>query len=172
MDPVSEQYRPAMSWDRFWQLIDRLGVTEDGRVDCADLDDACEDLAATLAEEPVEQILGFGERLAEALFTLDRAEFGTLPVLGLTAPGGSPFPQSDDGFLYSRAAVVAAGRRTYESVLGHPERFAPFTDLHAEAVLHIHEEAYEQATGEECDHLTVHDYETCSNTAGWPELAR
>ncbi len=88
MNPVSEQYRPAMSWDRFWQLIERLEVAGDGRVNCADLEDAC----ATLAEEPVEQILGFGERVAEALFALDRAEFGTLPVLGLTEPGGSPSP--------------------------------------------------------------------------------
>ncbi|MFJ8039045.1 DUF4240 domain-containing protein [Kitasatospora sp. NPDC096147] len=167
-----EHYAPAMSWDRFWQLIDRLGVAEDGRVACAELEAACAGLTETLAEEPVEQILGFGERLAEALYTLDRAEFGTLPVAGLRTGSGAPFPQSDDSFLYSRAAVVAAGRHTYESVLGHPERFAPFTALQAEELLYVHEEAYERATGEEYDELTFHCYESCSNEAAWPDLHR
>ncbi|MFI5532939.1 DUF4240 domain-containing protein [Kitasatospora sp. NPDC051853] len=168
MNPTPEQYRPAMSWDRFWELVRRLGVAEDGTVACAALDEACEELTAALAEEPVEQILGFGERLAEALYTLDRKEFCALPVLGPTEPDGSPFPRSADGFLYSRAAVVAAGRRTYESVLGRPERFAPFTGLHAEPLLYVHEEAYERATGEQWDHLTFHDYETGSNESGRP----
>lgn len=83
---------------------------------------------------------------------------------------GSSFPQSDDGFLYSRAAVVAVGREAYESVFGHPERFAPFTARRGEELLYVHEAAFEQVTGLEWDRPTRYDYESCSNKDGWPEL--
>ncbi|WP_371616265.1 DUF4240 domain-containing protein [Streptomyces sp. NBC_00454] len=158
-----------MAWERFWQLVDGLG-REAGTETCHGLEEACTHLTGILSREPVDQIIGFGERLAEALYRLDRADFGTLPVLGMEQPDGSPFPQSDDGFLYARAAVVAAGRRTYESVFGHPELFAPFTARHCEQLLYVHEEAFEQATGEEWEHLTRYDYESCSNKDGWPDL--
>ncbi|WP_345694977.1 DUF4240 domain-containing protein [Kitasatospora terrestris] len=158
-----------MSWDRFWQLIEVLGG-EAGIATCAGFEDACERLTELLSDGPADRIVAFGERLAEALYRLDRAEFGTLPVLGTEEDGGSPFPQSDDGFLYSRTAVVAAGRATYESVLGRPDRFAPFTAMDCQQLLHIHEDAYEAATGEEWDHLTRYDYESCSNKEGWPGL--
>ncbi|MFG2819080.1 DUF4240 domain-containing protein [Kitasatospora sp. NPDC048365] len=160
-----------MSWERFWQLIEVLGG-EAGIATCAVFEDACERLTELLSDEPTEQIVAFGERLAEALYRLDRAEFGTLPVLGTELADGSPFPQSDDGFLYSRTAVVAAGRATYESVLGRPDRFVPFTDMSCQQLLYIHEEAYEAATGEEWDLLTRYDYESCSNEEGWPDLHR
>ncbi|MER5867533.1 DUF4240 domain-containing protein [Kitasatospora sp. NPDC002040] len=160
---------PIMTWERFWQLVEVLGG-EAGIETCQGFEEACTRLTETLSREPVGQIIGFGERLAEALYRLDQADFGTLPVLGMEAPGGSPFPQSDDGFLYSRAAVVAAGRQAYESVFGHPERFAPFTARHCEELLYLHEEAFEQATGTEWDRLTRYDYESCSNKDGWPKL--
>lgn len=160
---------PVMTWERFWQLMEVLGG-EAGIATCQGFEDACGRLAEILSREPVGQIIGFGERLAEALHRLDQADFGTLPVLGMESDDGSPFPQSDDGFLYSRAAVVAAGRQTYESVFGHPERFAPFTALHCEELLYVHEEVFEQVTGTEWDRLTRYDYESCSNTDGWPDL--
>ncbi|WP_431680048.1 DUF4240 domain-containing protein [Kitasatospora sp. KL5] len=161
----------ALPWDRFWELIDTLGGPA-GTSRCADLEDGCERLTGLLAAEPVEVITGFGERLAEALYRLDLEQLGTMPVHGMSLPDGSPFPQSDDGFLYSRAAVVAAGRATYTAVLARPELFAPFTDAHAECLLYVHEEAYEEATGTEWDIDTRYDYESCSNEEGWPGLAR
>ncbi|MFF4006938.1 DUF4240 domain-containing protein [Streptomyces sp. NPDC001717] len=164
-----DQSLPVMTWERFWQLVEVLGG-EAGIETCQGFEDACGRLAETLSREPVGQIIGFGERLAEALYRLDQADFGTLPVLGMESADGSPFPQSDDGFLYSRAAVVAAGRRTYESVFGHPERFAPFTALQCEELLYVHEEVFEQVTGTEWDRLTRYDFETCSNADGWPDL--
>ncbi|MER5352639.1 DUF4240 domain-containing protein [Kitasatospora sp. NPDC002551] len=160
---------PVMTWERFWQLIEVLGG-EAGIETCQGFEDACGHLTEVLSREPVSQIIGFGERLAEALYRLDQADFGTLPVLGMELADGSPFPQSDDSFLYSRAAVVAAGRQAYESVFGHPERFAPFTALHCEELLYVHEEAFEQVTGTEWDRLTRYVYESCSNTDGWPDL--
>lgn len=158
-----------MTWERFWQLIEVLGG-EAGIETCQDFAERCEHLTGILSREPVGRIVGFGERLAEALYRLDQADFGTLPVLGLELSDGSPLPQSDDGFLYARAAVVAAGRQAYESVFGSPEGFAPFTARQCEALLYVHEEAFEQVTGTEWDHLTRYDYESCSNADGWPEL--
>ncbi|THA80326.1 DUF4240 domain-containing protein [Streptomyces sp. A0592] len=158
-----------MTWERFWQLIEVLGG--EARMEtCQGFEEGCARLTEILVREPVGQIIGFGERLAEALYRLDQAAFGTLPVLGMQLSNGSPFPQSDDGFLYSRAAVVAAGRRAYEGVFGHPERFAPFTARHCEELLYVHEEAFERVTGAEWDRLTRYDYESCSNKDGWPEL--
>lgn len=160
---------PVMAWERFWQLIEVLGGKA-GIETCQGFEEGCARLTAILSCEPVGQIIGFGERLAEALYRLDQEPFGTLPVVGMELSDGSPFPQSDDSFLYSRAAVVAVGRQAYESVFGHPERFAPFTALQCEELLYVHEEAFEQATGTEWDRLTRYDYESCSNKHGWPEL--
>ncbi|WP_377268668.1 DUF4240 domain-containing protein [Peterkaempfera sp. SMS 1(5)a] len=158
-----------MTWERFWSLIEVLGG-EAGMETCERFEEACARLTDVLAHEPAGQIIGFGERLAEALYRLDQEVFGTLPVLGMARSDGSPFPQSDDGFLYSRGAVVAAGRQTYESVFGHPERFARFTAHQCESLLYVHEEAFEQVTGTEWDRLTRYSYESCSNTDDWPEL--
>ncbi|GJF33129.1 hypothetical protein KNE206_58290 [Kitasatospora sp. NE20-6] len=160
---------PVMTWERFWQLIEVLGG-EDAVRTCERFEKACARLTEVLAGGSAGSIIGFGERLAEALHRLDRQDFGTLPVLGTEECGGSPLPQSDDGFLYARAAVVAAGRRTYEGVFGHPERFAPFTAHGCELLLHVHEEAFEQVTGTAWDRLTRYDYESCSNEDGWPAL--
>ncbi|GHE24941.1 hypothetical protein GCM10018781_75740 [Kitasatospora indigofera] len=154
-----------MTWDDFWTLIDLLG----DRCRC----DYTTPLAEALAELPPARIVDFEERLAEALYRLDRREFGVLPVIDMSSPG-KPFPQSDDSFLYSRCAVVAAGRAEYEAVLADPARFAPHTatTLHGEDLLHLAEEAYEEVTGEEWDVVTAFDYESCSNEDGWPEQVR
>ncbi|MFC8452626.1 DUF4240 domain-containing protein [Kitasatospora sp. NPDC057223] len=151
------------TWDDFWTLIDLLG----DRRECT----FAEPLAEALAGLPPAAIIGFEERLAQALYRLDRREFGTLPVIDMCEPGKAPFPQSNDGFLYSRCAVVAAGRGTYEAVLAGRAPFAPHTatTLHGEDLLYIAEEAYEKATGEEWDHVNEFDYESCSNPEGWPE---
>ncbi|MFD7554529.1 DUF4240 domain-containing protein [Streptomyces sp. NPDC059835] len=162
---------PVMTWERFRQLVEVLGG-EAGIETCQGFEDACRRLAGILSREPVGQIIGFGERLAEALYRLDQAAFGTLPVLGTEAAVGAPFPQSDDGFLYSRAGVVAAGRQAYEGVFDRPERFAPYTALRCEELLYVHEEVFEQVTGTEWDRLTRYDYETCSNADGWPDLRK
>ncbi|MER8101468.1 DUF4240 domain-containing protein [Kitasatospora sp. NPDC094016] len=160
---------PVMTWERFWQLIEVLGG-EAGTETCEQVETACARLTEVLAREPLGQIIGFGERLAEALHRLDQEQFGTLPITGAVLPDGSPFPQSSDHFLYARAAVVVAGRDVYESVFHDPERFAPFTARQCEPLLYVHEEAFELVTGTEWDRLTRYDYESCSNADGWPEL--
>ncbi|MFF3002147.1 DUF4240 domain-containing protein [Kitasatospora sp. NPDC057940] len=158
-----------MTWERFWQLIEIVGGGA-GIETCAQLETGCARLTEVLACEPLGQIIGFGERLAEALHRLDQEQFGTLPITGAVLPDGSPFPQSSDHFLYTRAAVVAAGRDVYESMFHDPDRFAPFTARQCEPLLYVHEEAFELVTGTEWDRLTRYDYESCSNADGWPEL--
>ncbi|MFJ9951909.1 DUF4240 domain-containing protein [Kitasatospora sp. NPDC091207] len=159
---------PVMAWARFWQLVELLGG-EPGTATCHGVAEGCARLTEALVDGSVEQVIGFGERLAEALYRLDREELGSLPVRSAGFPGG-PSAQSDDGFLYARAAVVAAGREVYEGVSGAPERFAPFVGRHCEELLYVHEDAYERLTGEEWDLLTRYDYESCANRDGWPGL--
>ncbi|MFD5497842.1 DUF4240 domain-containing protein [Streptomyces sp. NPDC127091] len=140
-----------MNEGTFWQLI------EDCRPTGQDPDS--EQLAATLtkrlAQSPVCVVTGFAEQLSWALYRLDRRELGQ--------------DLSGDAFLYTRCAVVAAGREVFEGVLQDPETFAPFaTDLiWAESLLYTPDHAYERITGEEWDRNTRYSYESYSNTDGW-----
>jgi hypothetical protein len=137
-----------MTWEDFWQLIALLDGHADQR--------RCADLAGVLAQRPAPEITGFAERLAEALYRLDQERFGLLPVAGLSTED-DPFPQSGDVFLYSRCAVVAAGRKVYEGMFfGDPARFSAFTApaLDGEWLLYVAQQAYEQVTGEEWDRVT------------------
>ncbi|KQW17036.1 hypothetical protein ASD08_23395 [Streptomyces sp. Root369] len=153
-----------MTWAGFWALIGTLG----GRAD----EDGCNRLAVELSARPVLDIRGFAERLSEALYRLDQEKFGTLPVADLTLPDGEPFPQSGDGFLYSRCAVVAAGQSVWESVFFDVDRFAPYTasTCDGEPLLYVSDQAYRLATGEEWDRSTRYCFETFSNRDGWPHL--
>lgn len=153
-----------MTWVDFWALIDTLGGTAD--------EASCERLANELSGRPVVDIQGFAERLAEALYRLDQEKFGVLPVADLTRGDGEPFPQSADVFLYSRCAVVAAGRGTWEAVFSDVDKFAPFTatTYDAESLLYVPDQAYGLVTGQEWDRPTRYCFETFSNRDGWPHL--
>ncbi|MFE5333285.1 DUF4240 domain-containing protein [Embleya sp. NPDC056575] len=142
-----------MNEDAFWQLIE----------DCrpAGPDPDAEILTATLterlAQSPLPLVIGFAEQLSWALYRLDRKEYGD--------------DLSGDAFLYTRAAVVAAGRTAFDSVLQDPAAFIPYaTDLiWAEPLLYASDQAYERITGEEWDRETRYSYESCSNTEGWAD---
>ncbi|MFG3506979.1 DUF4240 domain-containing protein [Streptomyces sp. NPDC047821] len=140
-----------MDENAFWQLIEACSPS----VPDPEGDELAAALTARLANGPVSDVLGFAEQLSWALYRLDRKEYGDA--------------LSSDQFLYTRAAVVAAGRQEYESVLRDPQRFTPYaTDLvWAEALLCVADNAYEQLTGEEWDRGTRYSYESYSNTAGW-----
>ncbi|MEV1008081.1 DUF4240 domain-containing protein [Streptomyces sp. NPDC049881] len=140
-----------MTEDMFWQLI----------AECRppfpdpEGDELAEALTARLGRGPVSGIIGFAEQLAWALYRLDRREYGE--------------DMSADAFLYTRAAVVAAGREEYERVLREPQRFTPYADdlIWAEALLYASDNAYQHVTGDEWDRETRYSYESCSNEAGW-----
>lgn len=151
-----------LSNGQFWELIRLL----QGRVTDASL----ERLKRELATRPPSQIIGFADRLAEALHRLDRRELARQPVRHLDGGGAShqPIPLSDDAFLYARCAVVAAGEEMYRRVDSDPASFAGAWDLHdAESLLYAAEEVYEEVTGEEWDHEEPVSYESGSNKAGW-----
>lgn len=140
-----------MTEDDFWRLIEDCGP--------AAPDPEAELLAPALTERlaagPVSAVTGFAEQLSWALYRLDRREFGG--------------ELSGDQFLYTRAAVVAAGRREFESVLAAPDLFRPYATefVWAEPLLYVPDEAYLILTGEEWDRATRYSYESYSNAEGW-----
>jgi hypothetical protein len=137
--------------DAFWQLIEECSPAAPD----PEGDQLAAALTTRLASGAVFEVVGFAEQLSWALYRLDRKEYGD----GL----------SGDAFLYTRAAVVAAGRDVYERVLRDPQRFAPFVTglAWAEALLYVPDHAYRQQTGEEWDRSTRYSYESYSNAAGW-----
>ncbi|MDE3725032.1 DUF4240 domain-containing protein [Nocardiopsis sp. N85] len=142
-----------MDEDFFWRLID------EGRAGSPTPDIDADHLTAFLTERlsngTVAQVVGFAEQLSLALYRLDRREHGEA--------------LSSDAFLYSRAAVVADGRETYEAVLADPVLFAPYAEepLWAEGLLYVPDRVYEHLTGEEWRRDTRHSYESYSNRDGW-----
>ncbi len=71
-----------------------------------------------------------------------------------------------DEFLYTRCAVVANGKQTFEEILRDPNEFPE--DAAFEAILSVGQTAYEQKTGEEYAHVPTPNYETFSNKSEWP----
>ncbi|APE26085.1 DUF4240 domain-containing protein [Streptomyces venezuelae] len=140
-----------MNENAFWQLIEACTPS----VPDPEGDELAAALTARLTNGPVANVVGFAEQLSWALYRLDRKEYGD----GL----------SSDQFLYTRAAVVAAGREEFERVLRSPERFMPYANdlVWAEALLYVPDNAYKHLTGEEWDRSTRYSYESYSNTAGW-----
>ncbi|WP_374772045.1 DUF4240 domain-containing protein [Streptomyces sp. NBC_01310] len=142
-----------MNEDAFWQLIEDCKPTEP--------DPDAELLAATvterLAQSPLPLVIGFAEQLSWALYRLDRKEYG--------------HDLGGDALLCTRAAVVAAGRSVFGSVLQDPTVFTPYaTDLiWAESLLYTPDRAYRSITGKEWDRDTRYSYESCSNTEGWAD---
>ncbi len=141
----------SMNEDTFWQLI------EDCRPPGPDPDAELLAAAVTerLAQSPLSLVTGFAEQLSWMLYRLDRKEYGQA--------------LSGDAFLYARAAVVAAGRTVFDSVLQDAATFAPYATNHiwAESLLYTPDRAYERITGEEWDRDTRYSYESYSNTEGW-----
>ncbi|WP_306956056.1 DUF4240 domain-containing protein [Streptomyces sp. B4I13] len=153
-----------MTWAAFWALI----ATLNGKA----TQESCQRLAEELSRRSVPDIIGFAERHAEALYRLDQEKFGMLPVADMTGRNERPFPQSADGFLYARCAVVAAGQAVWEGVFFDVDKFAPYTstECDGEWLLYVPEQAYELATGKEWDRSTRCCFESYSNTEGWPNL--
>lgn len=143
-----------MNEDTFWQLIEECTPSTSD----PDGDRLAAALTARLVNGPASEVVGFAEQLSWALYRLDRKEYGQ--------------DLSGDAFLYTRAAVAAAGREEYEGVLRSPARFSPYAEnlVWAEALLYVPDEAYEQITGEEWDRSTRFSYESFSNTAGWSDV--
>ncbi|MES5820125.1 DUF4240 domain-containing protein [Streptomyces sp. RG80] len=140
-----------MNENAFWQLMDACTPpTPD-----PDAERLAAALTSRLSAGPLTAVIGFAEQLSWALYRMDREEYG--------------HDLSSDCFLYTRAAVVAAGRETYEATLRDPRLFVPFAEdlIWAEPLLYVPDRAYLHITGEEWDRDTRYSYESFSNTAGW-----
>ena len=99
----------------------------------------------------------FEDLLAEKLFQLDTR-----------AHAKAAYPEgtfSEDGFLYVRAAVVAAGKKASQEVWQHPERMPADEDF--EPLLSLAALAFEKKTGYAFDYLPTVSYETYANQEGW-----
>jgi hypothetical protein len=81
--------------------------------------------------------------------------------------GGGDDALAVDGFLFARAAVVAAGRETYQRVLTDPAQFAGERDSRAEALLFVAQRAYERAGDDYYEHVPPREVATGSHTALW-----
>ncbi|MFF7674678.1 DUF4240 domain-containing protein [Actinacidiphila glaucinigra] len=139
-----------MDENAFWQLIEDC---KPGTPD-PDAEQLVAALTSRLVEGPLATVEQFAEQLSWALYRLDRMEYG--------------HALSGDAFLYTRPAVVAAGRETYDRVLQDPAECEPFATagVWAEGLLNVPDRAYEHVTGEEWGRRTRYSYESYSNTAG------
>lgn len=133
----------------------------EGRVD----GDALARLTSALAERPREDVVAFQERLALALFELDRRVAARQPVRFSDDPDDDePLPLSDDSFLYLRAGVVARGQQVWQSVIADPSVLSTGVWDDGEDLLNVAEEVF----GDYID--TDVSYETGSNERYWPDL--
>lgn len=164
----------SMDNDRFWSLIDAAWTAAGGQTKsrqklaqgklsydkAEELVEVCEGevipaLRDLLGELPAEELLAFDRILERKLYDIDRAEVQ------------EQTDGSDDGFLYARGFIVAAGRPYYEAVNAKPS--VALSDLECEEMCYVSLQLYESKFGE----APASDIsrETCSNKAGWPEFA-
>jgi Protein of unknown function (DUF4240) len=162
-----------VEWAQFWDLVAAL----DGSVDEA----AITRLVDRVAELPTPQIEAFDDRLHEAVHALDGPAWYEQPVtdpgvteldleelLGELLAGGGDDALAADGFLFARAAVVAAGRETYLAVLADPTLFAGERDSRAQALLFVAQRAFERVGEDYYEHVPPLDVATGTNAALWP----
>jgi hypothetical protein len=142
--------KAMMALPVFWSLIAKLDWRHEGRDE-----KVIGPVVKALATKSVRVINTFEERLAKLLYDLDTKAHAM-------RTGGS-----DDGFLYSRCACVAKGRKFYESVRASPRKMP--VKLEFESLLGIAATAYEKKTGREFGYRTGCSHETGSNPKGWAE---
>ncbi|GAA4970901.1 DUF4240 domain-containing protein [Actinoplanes utahensis] len=73
---------------------------------------------------------------------------------------------SDDGFLYARGFIVAAGREFYQAVQARPE--LAIMDAECEAMCYLFSHLHRERFGAHPRTGSGISRETCSNRAGWP----
>lgn len=142
----------TLSSDECWALIDLLDWDADTN------EHIVQPLLSALTALSEQQLCQFADWLAEQLWKLDT------PQHAAVLQGEKSYLSVDD-FLYVRCAVVANGRAFYEEVLAHPEAFP--VEVTFEPLLYIAQEAYEQKTGRDMEHIPIYDFETYGNQQAW-----
>lgn len=110
------------------------------------LDDQLQELSAA-------DLLAFDRILEKKLYDIDRAEIQ------------EHTDGSDDGFLYARGFIVAAGKGYYDAVNAKPS--TAMVDLECEEMCYISWHIHNEKFGE--TPKSGISRETCSNKAGWAE---
>ncbi len=157
---------------RFWESIETAWKAVGGKVmvrqklaegklpaeKAEELLESLQEVIPTLREElgklPAAELLAFDRILERKLYEIDRAEIH------------EHTDGSDDGFLYARGFIVAAGKGYYDAVNAKPS--VALRDLECEEIcylpLHIHEEKFGKVPQSDISR------ESCSNKAGWHGL--
>ena len=161
-----------MDDSRFWSMIETAWQTVGGKLKmrqkladrklseekAEELLESLEEVIPALREQLGElsaaELLAFDRILEKKLYEIDRAEIQ------------EHTDGSDDGFLYARGFVVAAGKGYYDAVNAKPS--VALMDLECEEMCylscHIHQEKFGEVPQSGISR------ESCSNKAGWPDL--
>jgi hypothetical protein len=117
------------------------------------LDEVLRVLRSKLNDLAADDLLAFDRILERKLYDIDRAEVQE-------ATDGS-----DDGFLYARGFIVAAGKAYYDAVNEEPSR--ALMDLECEEMCYLSYHLYEEKVGK----VPPSDIsrESCSNPQGWEQ---
>ena len=110
-------------------------------------------LEAALEELPKDELLAFDRILERKLYEIDRSEIQEYT------------DGSDDGFLYCRGFIVAAGQAYYDAVNKDPSR--AMMDLECEDLCYLPMRVYAEKFGDMPD--SEISRETASNSAGWSD---
>lgn len=153
-----------MDENTFWNIIDLFDWDKTG-----DDDAVLQPASQALAKLDEEAIYRFADILAEKLHAIDTREHCRACYAGELDPDDGDDYISADDFLYARCVVVANGRDFYQAVLKHPGEMPQ--DMEFEAILSLPGMAYEQKTGEECEHDTPISFESFQNAEGWAPTA-
>lgn len=161
-----------MDENRFWSLIESAWQTVGGKTrtrlklaegklseDRAEtLMESLEEVIPTLQTQldrlSAEELLAFDRILERKLYDLDRAEIQ------------EHTDGSDDGFLYARGFIVAAGKGYYDAVNARPA--TALMNLECEEMCYLSWHRYREKFGEMP--ASGISRESCSNKAGWPDL--
>jgi hypothetical protein len=160
-----------MDESRFWSLIESAWQAVGGKLKDRERlaagklsDEKAEALAEALEEVipalqtqldllPEDELLAFDRILERKLYDIDRADVH------------EHLDGSDDGFLYGRGFVVAAGKGYYDAVNRNPT--VAIMDLECEQMCYLSWHLYGSKFGEVPQ--SGISRETCSNDAGWPD---
>jgi hypothetical protein len=168
------KFEGIMNEERFWAMIEEAwqsaggmenerGRLAKGKLSEDAIDDlmcAMDDMVGTLRDNlfalDQQELLQFDRILEKKLFEIDRAE-----VQAQT-------DGSNDGFLYARGFIVAAGKEYYEAVKAKAK--LAVTDAECEEMCYLSFHVYEDRFGDMPQ--SGISRESCSNKAGWRQLAR
>jgi hypothetical protein len=118
------------------------------------LEEVISSLREGLDRLSAEELLAFDRILERKLYEIDRAEVQ------------EHTDGSDDGFLYARGFIVAAGRGYFDAVNADPSR--AMMDQECEEMCYLPCYLYQEKFGEMPRSEICR--ESCSNKAGWPDL--